>query len=283
MTKNLLSNDKHLMQSRLYRGGCWLASLFPLAIAAACWIDGTWRMQDSGKGLRQHYGYWVIFVTTPVIFLLTLRLLDKFLKLMREIDNYCVELTDEMRGRLTKLVQRHIQSLLFQSRSVWILVFLVVVLLFWWLFNVIKTISPVETYHHDVFDAYAHPFGFYAAKFYTLLVFTLVYSFAIFVALHVTVSMISILRFLSRQSILRINLFHADNCGGTSTFGNINLIILGVYANFFAIDFAMYLTHRQTYLAIVASLTASCFLAIAQSVAAVYYIHTSLAKKNVSP
>ncbi|MDQ3820399.1 MAG: hypothetical protein M3362_22335 [Acidobacteriota bacterium] len=237
-------------------------------------------MQDSGKGLIQHYGFWAIFVTTPVIFLLTSHLFDTFLSSIRQLDNYCIDLTDEMQGRVNKLVQRHIRSLSIRSKSASIFIFLMIVLLFWWLFNIIKTITPVETYHHDVFDAYAHPFGFYTAKFYIFLVFTLAYSVAIFVALHITISMISILKFLFRNNILRINLFHEDNCGGTSTFGNINLIILAIYANFFIVIFAMYITHRQTYLAMMVSLIACSFLAIIQSLIAVYYIHKAVSKKK---
>ncbi|HKR02258.1 MAG TPA: hypothetical protein VJT09_16390 [Pyrinomonadaceae bacterium] len=268
------------IRSRFYRRACLVISLFPVFILVACWIDGTLRMQDQGKGLTQHYGYWVIFVTTPVIFFLTLHLLDTFLNAIRNIDNYCVDLTSELRTRVDKLVQRHIRSLSLRSRSVWILVFIVVILLFWWLVNVIKTTSPFETYHHDVFDASTHRFGFYTAKVYSLLFFSLVYSVAIFVALHITVSMISILKFLNRHKILRIDLFHEDNCGGTSKFGNINLMILGIYANFFAVTYAMYMTHRQTYLAMTASLIACSLLAVAQSVAAVYYIHKTVAKKK---
>jgi hypothetical protein len=108
----------------------------------------------------------------------------------------------------------------------------------------------------------------------------LVYSVAIFVALHVTASLISILKYLSRNNILRINLFHEDNCGGTSKFGNINLLILGIYANFFAVMYAMYMTHRTTYPAMIASLIACSVLAIAQSVVAVYHIHKTVAQKK---
>lgn len=268
------------MRSRAYWRASLFTSFFPVVIMISCWIDSTWRMEDSGKGLSQHYGFWAIFVTTPIILLLTSHLLATFLNSIQEIDNYCIDLTNEMRGRVDKLVRQHIRSLSLYSRSAWILVFLIVVLLFWWLFNIIKTISPFETYHHDVFDAYAHPFGFYTAKVYSFLVFTLVYSVAIFVALHITVSMISILKFLSQNNILRINLFHEDNCGGTSTFGNINLLVLGIYANFFAVIYAMYMTHRTTYLAMTVSLIACSFLAVVQSVTAVYYIHKTVAKKK---
>lgn len=275
-----MSTRKSLLRSQLYRRAGLFISFFPALIAIASWIDGTWKMQDSGKGLSQHYGYWAIFLATPVVLLLTLHLLDTFINSIQKIDNYCIDITGEMHSRVSKLVQRHIRSLSLRSRSDWILVFIMVVMLLWCLFNIITTISPIETYHHDVFDAFAHPFGFYTAKVYLILVYTLVYSVAIFVALHVTASMISILKFLYRNDILRINLFHADNCGGTSIFGNINLMILGIYASFFAVIYAMYMTHRQTYIALILALTGCSFLAIIQSVAAVYYIHKTVSKKK---
>lgn len=278
--RQLMSKGQDFLHSRLYRRACLFTSIFPIFIGIACWIDGTWRMEGAGKGLSQHYGFWTIFLTTPVIFFLTTHLLDRFIQAVRQIDNYCTDMVDQTRGQVDKLVRRHTRSLLLHSWSVWLLVFVMLVLLFWWLFNVIKTISPFETYHHDVFDSYAHPYGFYAAKFYSLLVFTLVYSVALFVALHVTVSLISILRYLSRNNILRINLFHEDNCGGTSKFGNINLLILGIYTNFFAVMYAMYMTHRTTYTAMTASLVACSVLAIAQSVVAVYHIHKAVAQKK---
>lgn len=263
--------------SRLYRLACAVVSIFPVVIAVACWHDGTWHM-DQGRGFSQHYGYWAIFASAPLLTVLTAWLGKVFAATVRDVDGYCTNLTDETRAHLSRLVRRHLDSLGLRARSAWIFAFLVLVLLFWWLFNVVKTIMPIPTYGHDVFDAYDHPLGFYAAKTYTLLLFSLVYSVAIFVALHVTVSLISILRFANQHDVLRINLFHADNCAGTSRFGNINLLVLGVYGQFFFVDYAMYLTHRRPYLALVASLTAACTLAITQSVVAVYSIHTAVAR-----
>ena len=158
--------------------------------------------------------------------------------------------------------------------------FVVFVLICFWLLNVIKTISPFDTYHHDVFDAYQHTYGFYSSKAYALLIFSLVYSVALYVTLHVTASMISILKFLCRYRCLFINFFHPDNCGGTSQFGNVNLLILSIYLNFFVIIYAMYLTHRETYLVITTSLIACSLLAALQSISAVYYIHKAVAQKK---
>jgi hypothetical protein len=44
-----------------------VVTAFPVLIVIAAWIDGTLRMSGGHKGLTQHYGFWTIFVTTPLI------------------------------------------------------------------------------------------------------------------------------------------------------------------------------------------------------------------------
>lgn len=254
--------------------------LFPIIIGIGTRLDGTWTMQFPGKGFSQHYGFWAIFITTPVILLLTSWLLESFVDTLQNINQYCIDRGAELRLRMEAIASRHVRSLALRSPSKWILVFIMFAMLAWCCFNVLKTISPVDTYHHDVFDAYSHPFGFYSAKVYVFLAFTLVYAMAIFVALHVTFSMISILKFLNSNSMLQIDIFHEDNCGGTSRFGNINLMIMSIYVNFFIVICAMYITHRTTYLVMTGSLVASFLLGLAQSVFAVYYIHAAIAQKK---
>lgn len=253
--------------------------IFPILIAGGCWLDGTLVMADPAKGLRQHYGYWALFVTAPIVIYLAAYLFDTFSTSVRKTDGYCTGLTRETNAQLERLIKRHLQSLSLHYRTVWILVFIVFVAFSLWLLNIVNTISPAGTYLHDVFDAYHHTFGFYTTKAYLLVVFV-AYGTAIFVALHVTYSMISILKFLRGKSALAVNFFHSDNCGGTSQFGNINLIILTTYANFFAVICAMYLTHRHTYLVMTGSLIACSILAVVQSIGAVWFIHKTVALKK---
>jgi len=237
-----------------------IALIFPVLIAFGSWLDSTWRMSGTDKGFTQYYGFWAIFATTPVILVLTSYLFDYF----------------------SAVIQRHIKSLSLGSRSAWILVFLIIILLYWWLFNINHTISPVpkQIFNHDVFDSSEHHFGFYITRAYVFFMFVFVYCPAIFIALHITASMISILKLLCDDDMLLINLFHPDNCGGTSSFGKINLLILSIYGIFFLIIYAMYMTHGQAYLAISVSLAACSILAVIQSVAAVYYIHKAVAQKK---
>jgi len=260
-----------------------VALLLPALIAIGCWLDGTWAMAGDNKGFSQYYGFWVIFVTTPVIFLLTSQLVGSFIGYFEDPEAYCGNLTNESKRRVQTLVTRHIRSLEGRSRSFWILMFVLLVFLFWWTFNVVNTWAPTkpfETFGHDVFDTSAHPFGFYTTKVYLFFVFVLVYGPAAYVALHVTASMISILKLLSTRGLLQVDVFHADNCGGTSRFGNLNLVILCIYVNLFAVIYAMYVTHGHAYFVMAVSLIACSALAVAQSIGPVYYVHRVVAARK---
>jgi|SRR5579864_6637575 len=257
----------------------FVALAFPFLIALACWIDGTWTLPGSGKGFSQYYGFWAIFITTPIILVLSGRVFDTFIASIQDRSAYCIE----TQSQIDKLANKHIKSLSLQSASAWILVFILIAAFYRWQSNWVSTRWPIplETFNHDVFDSSAHPFGFYVTRVYNFFTFVLVYAPALFLVLHVTWSMISLLKYVCDDHLLRINLFHRDNCGGTSIFGNINLLILTIYINFFAVIYLMYITHGHAYEAIITALLSCSVLVIAQSIAAVYYIHKAVQQKKV--
>jgi hypothetical protein len=255
-------------------------AIAPFIIAIACVIDGTWKMHDPAKGFIQHYGFWAIFITTPIILFLSSHLLYEFTETISNTTAYCAEMTFDLRSQLERLVDRHVNSLALRSRSATILFMIVLGMLSWCILNVQETIDPTHTYHHDVFDAYGHKAGFFATKTYVFIVFSVAYAIATFVAVHVTISLISVMKFLCSHDSIRVDFFHSDNCGGMSRFGNINLIILAIYTNFFVVIYAMYFTHRVAYPVMIASLIASTALTLGQSVVAVYYIHQAISKKK---
>jgi len=276
----LLDRQGRVLGSRMSRRtGALLASVvLPGIVTLASWMDGTFVMPAPAKGLGQHFGYWALFVTTPVVLWLTSHLLESFIRLIRNVDSYAVADVGGAAGGIERLVKRHELSLTLQSDSVWIFRFITLAMFAFCLLNVVQTVTPAATYHHDVFDAYAHPLGFYAAKLYVFVTFTGVYATALFVAMHVTATMVSMLRLLYREDALLINLFAPDNCGGTASFGRINLLILSIYSLFFSVIYAMYQTHRTTYFVMMGSLIGCSLLAICQSILAVFYIHKAVAR-----
>jgi len=258
--------------------------LLPCAMGIAARLDGTWKLPGNDKGFSQHFGYWVLFLTTPVVLLVTAHLLETFTATIRSLDVLYVRSSANLQRKTERLIAHHLDHLSLRTLpAISLCLFIVLVMVFFCIVNVINTSSPGavrHTYGHDSYDALPHVLSFYVGKTYIFLVFPVVYAIALFVAFQVTYAMMSILRFLGNNDMLQINLFHEDNCGGTSRFGNANLLIMAIYANFITVRAMMYLTHHTTYFVANASLLGCSVAAAAQSVIAVYSIHRVLVRKK---
>jgi hypothetical protein len=256
-----------------------LFSVFPFLIAWCCELDDTLELPIDGKGLSQHYGFWAIFVTTPLILILSSALLDRFVATVTNLDVHFVGVGPDTKAELERLVDRLVSHVSLRSLSSTLLIFLSLVFAGLGVYNVLMTINPMATYGHDVFDALKHPSGFYVTKAYVFLVFTIAWSIAVFLATSVTFSMVMVLKFVTKHRILQINVFHSDNCGGTSRFGMLNLLILALYTCLLTVPLAMFLTHKHTYLVMDMALF-GCFLLLIQNVVGVYYIQRLVAQKK---
>jgi len=236
-------------------------------------------MRGSGKGLLQHYGILTIFATAPVIVLLTALSMQKFLLAMKNLASY-TEL-GIVPPDLERLVARHMRSLSLRTKSVWLFVLFCLIGLLFTVANIAQTINPVRTYGNDVYDAFRYPFGFYSTKLYFLLIWSFCYPAAVFVAVHLTLSLIRILRHMCRHDLLRIDFFHPDNCGGVSVFGSINLLVMMIYGNLFAVLYMLHITHSaKTYLTVTIPWIVLSGIFFAQSFGAVYNIHRFAAIKR---
>jgi hypothetical protein len=239
-------------------------------------------MLPPAVGFSQHYGFFTIFAITPFVLLLSGFALETFVATIRDVDAYCTTSSEQTRSWVSRLSETHVERLsLRRSGTLWIFVGVLVFFLLWCVYNIVATIDPRPTYKHDVFDALPHIYGFVAAKLYVVVAIAGVWAVAIFVCLHVTLSMVSLLRFLSRHDALRVNLFHRDNCGGTSNFGNVNLAITATYVCLLGVVVAMILTHHVTYAVVNAGLAGCIALTFAQSFGAVLSIHKVLRKNKI--
>jgi len=243
--------------------------LLPLVVLAATQVDGTFAMQGGGKGFKQHYGFWIIFVTTPGLVLLAGALLDRCTEILSNPGQYLSEGANPgQREQFRLLVERHLESLSLKTRHRYVLQFGILVGLSYFIINVIKTWDPYGTYGHDVFDAWNHEIGYLVTKLYLLPVVLLVYPIVIYIAAHVTWSMVIVLRYLCDNDVLEISYFHEDNCGGTSCFGELNLYVIAIYT------LGMFLTHERTYFVTSSALIFCSAATTAQSIAAVWAIHS---------
>jgi hypothetical protein len=252
---------------------------FPFLVAWGCAIDETLELPADGRGLSQHYGFWAIFVTTPLLIILCSVLFERFIATVTNLDVHFVGSSDDTKKELDRLVDGVVSHVSLRSLSSTIILVLSLVFVGFSIHNFSNTANPLVTYRHDVFDALKHPYGFFITKVYVFLVFAIVWSIAVFLASSVTVSMVLLLKFVTRHRILQINVFHSDNCGGTSRFGTLNMLVLAIYTCLLIVPFTMFLTHKHTYLAMNVSLF-GCFLLLIQNVIGVYYIQRLVAQKK---
>ena len=255
--------------------------LLPLLVFAATLVDGTYSMQGESKGFAQHYGFWAIFATTPALLRLAGHMLDRYVSILSKPDGYLSDrATPDQRAEFDRIVGEHINSLALNSRLRYVLYFGMCVGLAFYIINIHETWDPYPTYGHDVFDAWRHKAGYFLTKLYLLPVFVYAYPVAIFIAAQVTWSMYVVLRFLCEKEVLEISFFHEDNCGGTSCFGEVNLLVMTTSAFLFVVLIGMFITHDRTYFVTRSGLVFCSIVMIVESLASVWAIHSFVKKKK---
>jgi hypothetical protein len=248
-----------------------ISSVVPVGLVYVTYLEGTWSLPGRGRGLGEHYGYWAFFATTPLVLLLGWLMLITWRNLLEELPRYSVN------GRLptavADLVHQHVDSLMLRTRWRYMLWLFTIIAAYLIVLNVRRTIDPVPVYGNDVFDSLQYRWSFLVGKFYLTLLYCLVYPSVIFISIHITISLIVLLKRMCELDVLRIDYFHSDNCGGVSKFGLVNLLVMSIYSAFAVILFCLHQTHNYAQpVNALPSFILSALL-IAQSTGAVYYMH----------
>lgn len=256
-----------------------VALVFAAGLVALCsYLDNTIVLCDDGKGLKNHYGIWAIFLGSPALVLLASLARIKFLQTLQALNKYTIggDIPHDLRFK----IDESLASLDLKRKTRFILLLFIVTGWYCWLLNVIQTIYPFDSYGNDVFDAYPHWLGFLSFKIYLLILWVFVYPFLSFLVLHIFFSMLSILKRMSEQALFKLDFFHEDNCGGVSIFGTINALLLSMTAIVFATVLAILFTHKGNYYSIWSSVVISFVLIFVQSIFGVYYIHAFVQQKK---
>lgn len=269
--KARLARDRFLEHKLLYVTLLWLL-IMPIVACIASFRDNTWSLPRNGKGFFQHYGALAMMATAPLLVSLTVLTVSKFTRTIGSLSTYTVG--RKLPQNLRKSIDKHVSSIQFRLTSRYIVLLPMVVGFYSGILNIQATSGDVtEVFGNDVFDSRAHIFGFIAYKSYLLVLWSLVYPVILFQIIHITVSLVSILKSLSERKLLYIDFFHEDNCGGVSVFGAINLRITTLYLLVFLVAYMIRLTHSNDYLSLTLSINGAWILFILQSLANVYYIH----------
>jgi hypothetical protein len=247
-----------------------LGVILPALVVFGSYLDNTFWLSGNGKGLWQHYGVWSLFLTTPILLIIALNILNRFFLIIKNINNYITCL--EMPLGLTRIINKQMKSISLKTKTKYILIFFGIIGFMSSIVNIYQTVEPIKYYGNDVFDSYKYFWGFLANKIFLTFIWTLIYPIVGFIVLHVSYSMVIILRYLYQNGILFVDFFHKDNCGGVSNFGYINNLIMGIYINIFFVVFCLFITHSNNYFTLMLSSVLLAGIMIIHNFLIVYYI-----------
>lgn len=248
-----------------------VSMMFPMLNYIGSFIDGTLFLPENGKGLFQHYGIWAFFISTPIIFLLTIYTIKKFINLISILQNYTIDL--KLPLNVQKLIKSQIKSISLKTNTRYILLLFMIIGFMFSIVNIIQTINPLETFGNDVYDAYNYTWGFIINKFHLCILWVIIYPITIFILIHIYLSILIILRKMYKLNIFRIDVFSEDGCGGVSCFGLINLMIMSIYMCIFCVIIALKFTHTKEYFTINFPMITMSIFFIIHNFIGVYYLH----------
>jgi hypothetical protein len=241
-----------------------------IAVVLGSYIDGTWYLSGTGKGLFQHYAAWALLCTDPLLVLATGFAYYRFkLTLTR------LPVRPERRKEYQRFVAPFLQYVSGQGNAAFVYALCVVIGVLSWLNNIRQTIDAVPFYHHEVFDSLSHPFGFVGFKACLFLSWVVVYPIVGFLLLSMSVSIYLILERGSSRDILWPHVTHPDNCYGLRDVGSLNIALLSPYLLTYSVMFAVLVTLGY-YGSILIPLVALTIIFIAVSYIVLMPAHTLL-------
>jgi hypothetical protein len=215
------------------------------AIYRAADVDGVLTLDGDGRGLLEHYGYWACFLCGPLVLLNSYYAIAYFLRLSRNIDG--VLINNIQRQDVVNIIRPYVNSILMRDDWKYMLA------LFCVIGTALSTVSfhhldsPIEYWGNDVFNAERYPWSWWVANAYLFILWGFIYPFGLFTVCHIAISVHMIVTKLRNAGALRLDLLHADRCGGMSRFGTLNVLLMLIYGWMAVATVILMVTHKNTY------------------------------------
>src|ERR1051325_2113656 len=243
-SKALLFDDQLLPRLPVVLGIVLLSLVWLRGIVGASIADGSLELPPPGRGLLNHYGFQSCVFAAPLVLLTAYYAVSYFLRTLRTIDDLIVP--DADMAVVRSIIKPHVDSVFLRKKwrnMLWLFMFVGVaasIVIFR------KLDDPSSYWGNDVFNATSYRYGYILANAYLFWLWSFVYPVGFFYALHLTLSMGSIVARLKERKLLRLDFLHIDKCGGMARFGTLNFIIMLIYVWPFGAVYAFHFTHQYT-------------------------------------
>jgi hypothetical protein len=243
----------------------WAALIYYAAVH-----DHVLHLDESGRGLLDHYGFMACFLTGPLVLLNTYWAVAYFLTLMRAIDQFLIRDADKLAA--AAIIKPHVDSVLLRGRWKYMLSLFCFVGVAVALADFAQLDRPETYWGNDVFNARRYVLSWTTANAYLLTLWGFIYPLGLFYVFHLAVSAQLIVINLMRRKMLRLNFLHIDKCAGMAKFGSLNLLLMLIYFWMAVAALVLHITHRYTYASLIIGGAAVTALFIVHSIFGIAWV-----------
>lgn len=255
-------------------------AFWAVAIFYAARLDGTLELPEDGRGLLVHYGFMACLLSAPLVLVTTYLAISQFFRILGQLDEIVRPGTES--ETINSIVGPHVRSLALHSRWVLMLVFLIFIGIAVSLTIFKELDEPTEFWGNEVFNAEKHPYGYWTANSFLLLLWGLIYPIGIFFGVHLTMSAELIVAGLRKRELLQLDFLHTDRCGGMAKFGTLNFVTMLIYFWPLCVAGTLHYTHSATYLSLLIGGVAISVGFILQSVYGIHWVSRSISSERAN-
>ena len=242
--------------------------MFPLLAAVAGYADHTTRLLPGGRGVFEHYGFHVLFLSAPVLIYLAWRVVQNLAKTIAEplpgSSPAAAAGLPALRHALLDFV------LCRSSREKGFLLLLRMVGLFAFLANADNTRRPELVYGQDVFDSSRHTFGYLAGRVFLGYYWIYLLPLIAYIAFATMAVIIRLAAYVDELPDYDVSCFASDGCGGFKELGRLMTLVVYLWVPIVVAVIALMETHANFYatlklsVALVVLIPAQLFLPFAR-------------------
>lgn len=224
----------------------------------------------AGKGLCEHYGFQMAFLSGPLVLITLYYAVSLFLRIANRLSARMKEGIFSLDAH--DLLQNQINSLLLRSKWRYMLYLLMIVTFAYSLIIFKKLDNPVNYWGNDVFNACAYPWSYYIANAYLCFLWWIIYPLGVFYGFHITYSAGKMAERFHKLGLIKLDFLHTDSCGGMAQFGQLNTLIMVIYIWPICAVWALSITHTSTYISLIVGAIVGTMLLTIQSLLGLYLI-----------
>ena len=222
-----------------------LHAIFPALALLAGYVDDTTRLRPAGRGVFEHYGFHALFISAPVLVLLTWRVIGTLARLISEP---LPALSPSAATGLSSL-QHELQDVVLcrVPRGKQLLLLFRLVGVFAVVANADSTRHPVDVYGQDVFDSSGHAVGYLAGRIFLSYYWIYLLPLVLYLAAASIAVAAKIAAYIDALPDYDVRCFASDRCGGFKELGRLMTLVVYLWVPIVFVIIALKETHANFY------------------------------------